>query len=597
MEQLLAQASAWLADDPDQATRDELAAVIDAAGQGDPEAVADLTDRFSGLLEFGTAGLRGRVGAGPNRMNRAVVIRAAAGLADYLMTRGVAPVSGEKYRVAVGFDARFRSDDFAVDTAAVLTAAGLEVLLMPSPSPTPMLAWATRHLPCDAGVMVTASHNPPQDNGYKVYLGGEEGGTLIVPPHDTEIAARIARVARVADVPRAERGWSLVGEDDLQRYARLAAQVAPPGPRDLRVVATPLHGVGGGPLLRILALAGFEDVRLVQAQAVPDPRFPTVAFPNPEEPGALDLALAQAQAQGADLVVANDPDADRCAVAVFDPGGVEPDDAHGRWRMLRGDELGAVLADYLAPRIAAGSQPAAAADAPASQPALACSIVSSTLLGRIAADHGLRHTRTLTGFKWIARASGLGYGYEEALGYCVAPDLVRDKDGLTAAVLACHIAAELKTEGRSMLDVLDDLARRHGLHATDQVSLRVSDLSVRDVVLARVLANPPSSVGGAAVEGVDDLSAGVPSRGGEPGIPATPGLRLRLPDGWVIVRPSGTEPKLKAYVEVVIPVDGDVGGARARAAARLADIADDLAVLLSVDDAPAVHRDEPEPHP
>ncbi len=554
---LLDTAQAWLDDDPDPDTRAELAPVLSAARAGDAAALADLVDRFAGLLDFGTAGLRGRIGAGPNRMNRAVVIRAAAGLADYLLTRGIAPV-GERYLVAIGFDARHKSREFALDTAGVLTAAGIDAVLMPHELPTPVLSWATRNLPADAGVMVTASHNPPQDNGYKVYLGGDDGGALIVPPADIEIAARIARIRRVSDVPRSDDGWQVLPMAEVERYYAAVAALAPAGPRELKLVATPLHGVGGASLVEVLTRAGFADVQLVVEQAVPDPDFPTVPFPNPEEAGALDLAIAVARERGADLVVANDPDADRCAVAVND---------HGSWRMLRGDELGVLLANTLAPQIAA-----------AGGGTLACSIVSSTLLGAIAAEHGLRYERTLTGFKWIARAPGLAYGYEEALGYCVAPDLVHDKDGLSAAVVVCAEAATLKAEGRTLLDVLDDLARRHGVYATDQLSLRVRELSTREVVLRRVLADPPVALGGRPVLGLDDLAQGVD------GMPATEGLRLRLPDGWVMVRPSGTEPKLKAYLEVVVPFADDepVPDARARAAVRLAGLRTDLGALLAI---------------
>lgn len=566
---LVSRVRTWVADDPDPATREELTATLAAAEGGDAAAAAELTDAFSTVLEFGTAGLRGRLGAGPNRMNRAVVIRTAAGLAGYLTGLTTPPASGEMLRVAVGFDARHGSRQFALDTAAVLVAAGIEVLLLPGPLPTPTLAWLTRHHPCDAGVMVTASHNPPQDNGYKVYLGGADGGTLIVPPADVEISAQIARIGRVADVPRATSGWTQLTSADLAGYLAAAAALAPPGPRDLRVVATPLHGVGGDTLVEVLARAGFHDVTLVASQARPDPDFPTVAFPNPEEAGALDAAIATAVELAADLVVANDPDSDRCALAVPDPS--HPAADRFGWRMLRGDELGVLLADFIAER----------RQADGSGGTLACSIVSSTQLGAVAAAHGLDYARTLTGFKWIARAPGLVFGYEEALGYCVAPDLVRDKDGITAAVLACHLAASAKASGTGLPGLLDDLAVRDGLHCTDQLSVRVRDLSVRGVILDRVAAAPPTLLGGEPVDGIDDLAAGID------GAPGTEGLRLRLPDGWVIVRPSGTEPKLKAYVEVRVEVpeagDRPVLAARALGARRLAGIARDLAVLLAVE--------------
>lgn len=559
--ELVAAARTWAASDPDPETATELLAVVERAQDGDAAAAADLADRFDGTLQFGTAGLRGALGAGPNRMNRVVVIRAAAGLASYLLHRG-STTGLPRPRVVIGYDARRNSDVFARDTAATMTGAGVEALLLPSALPTPVLAFAVRELGADAGVMVTASHNPPQDNGYKVYLGGPgEDGAQIVPPADAAIATRIAGVGELADVPRPDDGWTLLGDDVHESYLDAAAAVATPGtPRDLSVVLTPLHGVGGETAREALRRAGFDDVHLVVEQAEPDPAFPTVDFPNPEEPGAIDLALAAARERGADLVIANDPDADRCAVAVDDP-------ASG-WRMLRGDEVGALLGEYLATRPGAPSSGT-----------LACSIVSSQLLGRIAAAHGLEHTQTLTGFKWISRAPGLVYGYEEALGYCVAPGSVKDKDGVSAAVVVACLAAELKAQGRTLLDVLDDLARAHGLHATDQLSVRVDDLSLIVEAMLTLRRQPPTELAGSAVVQVDDLALGSDD------LPPTDGLRY-LTDGGdrVVVRPSGTEPKLKAYLESVVPVgaDGDVAAAREVATRRLARIRADLSVALGL---------------
>lgn len=559
--ELVAAARTWAASDPDPETAAELLAVVERAQGGDAAAAADLADRFDGTLQFGTAGLRGALGAGPNRMNRVVVIRAAAGLASYLLHRG--PSTGlPRPRVVVGYDARRNSDVFARDTAAVMTGAGVEALLLPSALPTPVLAFAVRELGADAGVMVTASHNPPQDNGYKVYLGGPgEDGAQIVPPADAAIATRIAAVGELADVPRPDDGWTLLGDDVHESYLDAAAAVATPGtPRDLSVVLTPLHGVGGETAREALRRAGFDDVHLVAEQAEPDPAFPTVDFPNPEEPGAIDLALAAARERGADLVIANDPDADRCAVAVDDP-------ASG-WRMLRGDEVGALLGEYLATRPGAPSSGT-----------LACSIVSSQLLGRIAAAHGLEHAQTLTGFKWISRAPGLVYGYEEALGYCVAPGTVKDKDGVSAAVVVACLAAELRAQGRTLLDVLDDLARAHGLHATDQLSVRVDDLSLIVEAMLTLRRQPPTELAGSAVVQVDDLALGSDD------VPPTDGLRY-VTDGGdrVVVRPSGTEPKLKAYLESVVRVgaDGDVAAAREVATGRLARIRADLSAALGL---------------
>ncbi|WP_053206999.1 phospho-sugar mutase [Jiangella muralis] len=554
MTDVLEQARAWLADDPDPATRAELQAVLDAAATGDDAATADLADRFAGILQFGTAGLRGAIGAGPNRMNRAVVIRAAAGLAAFLLAART-PVNGTRHRVVIGYDARYRSFDFATDTAAVLTAAGIEALVLPRLLPTPVLAFSVRRLSADAGVMVTASHNPPQDNGYKVYLGGPDGGSQLVAPADAEIAAHIDAVRSVASVPRAADGWAEIGEDVVTAYLASAAGVAADdGPRDLRIVHTSLHGVGGVTAGEALIRAGFTDLHTVAEQAEPDPDFPTVAFPNPEEPGAIDLALALARRVEADIVIANDPDADRCAVALPSADG---------WRMLHGDEVGALLGSHLAERGRTG--------------VLANSIVSSRLLGRIAAAHGLPHAETLTGFKWISRVPGLTYGYEEALGYCVDPESVRDKDGISTAVLVAELAASTAAARRTLWDVLDDLAVAHGLHATDQLSVRVEDLSLIAAAMARLRSAPPSSLGGSAVVTADDLLT-------DGGLPPTDGLRYLTADATrVVVRPSGTEPKLKCYLEVVVPVDGsDVAAARVAARDRLAAVRADVGAALGL---------------
>jgi phosphomannomutase len=547
---LTARARAWVAEDPDEQTRTELEHLVSAV-EADPDgdAARDLADRFAGRLEFGTAGLRGALGAGPNRMNRVVVIRAAAGLAAYLKAQGATAEDS----VVIGYDARHNSDTFAADTAAVMTGAGLKALLLPRPLPTPVLAYAIRKLGCAAGVMVTASHNPPQDNGYKVYLGD---GSQIVPPADAEISAQIDAVGALADVPLGTDGETL---DDTVVDAYLddmAGLVAPGGPRDIVTVYTPLHGVGGESVKVAMERAGFPAPHVATAQAEPDPDFPTVAFPNPEEPGAMDLAMALAAEVDADLVVANDPDADRCAVAVPGP--------HG-WRMLRGDEVGALLADFL---LRSGVQGV-----------YACSIVSSSLLGALAEAHGQEHQETLTGFKWIGRVPGLAFGYEEALGYCVAPDLVKDKDGVSALLRVVELAAQLKAEGRTLGDRLDDIAREHGLYATDQLSVRVTDLAKIADAMAQLRTSPPETLGGLHVVRVDDLAAG------SNGLPPTEGLRYHLAEGArVIVRPSGTEPKIKCYLEVVVPVEegpdetgGGVDAARIAAAGRLDAIRVDLA--------------------
>ncbi|WP_156252353.1 phospho-sugar mutase [Pseudactinotalea terrae] len=569
MDTLLAQARAWAGDDPDPATKVELLELIAAAEGGDQAVLDDLADRFSGTLQFGTAGLRGAIGAGPMRMNRAVVIRAAAGLSRFLRERlDSAPL------VVIGYDARHGSAQFAQDTADVVAAAGGRALLMPQAWPTPVLAFAVRHLDADAGVMVTASHNPPQDNGYKVYLGGrvvtDAGrGAQIVPPFDVEIAEAIEAVGAVAGVPRdpevaAASGGSQerLGQQILDDYITRALRVAPDGSAtDLTIVLTPLHGVGGALAARVLREAGFADVTLVAEQAEPDPEFPTVAFPNPEEPGALDLAYATAERVGADLIIANDPDADRCSIAIPEAGG---------WRQLSGDEVGALLGE----RIASASAGTGAT--------LACSIVSSRLLSAIAAAHGLEFSATLTGFKWIARVPGLDFGYEEALGYCVDPGGVRDKDGITTALLLAVHAAQLRSIGRSLADALDDIARAYGVHVTGQLSVRVEDLSVISDAMARLREVPPTTLAGSAVVRAVDLSAGSEE------LPATDGLLYETEDrSRAIVRPSGTEPKLKCYLEVIEPIDPradatELAEVRAEAAERLARLRSDIAAAAGV---------------
>ncbi len=562
---LLARARAWVAEDPDEQTRAELVALTERVEAGDAAAAAELADAFDGTLEFGTAGLRGRQGPGPNRMNRVVVTRAAAGLAAYLLAQGARP--GDS--VVIGYDARHHSDTYARDTAEVVTGAGLRAVTLPHALPTPVLAYAIRELDAVAGVMVTASHNPPADNGYKVYLGD---GSQIVPPADSQIAERIAAVGPLAEVPRGD-GGRVLDSQLLDRYLDTVADLAEDGPRDLRVVYTPMHGVGGSTVTTVMEQAGFDAPHVVGAQEEPDPDFPTVEFPNPEEPGAMDLAMDLAVEVGADLVVANDPDADRCAAAVPAPA------TERGWRMLRGDEVGALLGSHLLARAATRGE----------QGAYACSIVSSSLLGRMAEAAGQRYVETLTGFKWIGRVEDLAFGYEEALGYCVDPTHVRDKDGVSALLLLCEIAARAKADGRTLLDLLDDLAIVHGLHATDQVSVRVTDLSQIDAVLSRLRAQPPTTMGGFAVTGAEDLADGAGD------LPPTDGLRYRLAEGGrVVVRPSGTEPKLKCYLEVVVGVDATdaepdpdvrrdaVAAARIAAAGRLDAIRADLVVAAGL---------------
>ncbi|SEU38296.1 phospho-sugar mutase [Nonomuraea wenchangensis] len=540
---LIEQARAWLAQDPDPDTRAELGTLIER------EYLDALQDRFGAKLEFGTAGLRGELGAGPNRMNRVTVMRAAAGLAAVL---------GPGKHVVIGYDARHKSDVFARDTAAVLTGAGLHATLLPCPLPTPVLAFAVRHLEADAGVTVTASHNPPRDNGYKVYWGD---GSQIVPPIDSRISAAIDAVGPVDQLPLGAPGTlTELGEGIVDDYLDAITALPLGDARDLRVAYTPLHGVGAATLTGAFLAAGFPSPMSVEEQRDPDPDFPTVAFPNPEEPGAMDLAVALAAATGADLVLANDPDADRCAVGVPLPG--------GGCRMLTGDEVGGLLAEHVITHTTGDRM-------------VATTIVSSTLLGKIAAAHGVRYGETLTGFKWIIKAGpGLVFGYEEAIGYSVGSDAglpVHDKDGIGAALTVAAIAAAAKRDGRTLLDLLDDQARRYGLHATTQLSFRVAELSQIAGAMDRLRAETPAELGGRKVLAVDDLAEGAG------GLPPTDGLRYRLEgDARVVVRPSGTEPKLKCYLEVVVPVTGEVTEARVTATTALNAVGADLTVALGL---------------
>jgi phosphomannomutase len=536
----------WLAQDPDPDTRAELEALL-AAGD-----TAALADRFGARLEFGTAGLRGELGAGPNRMNRVTVLRAAAGLAARLRDE---PARGG---VVIGYDARHKSERFALDTAAVLAGAGLRARVLPRPLPTPVLAFCVRHLDAAAGVMVTASHNPPRDNGYKVYWGD---GAQIVPPLDAEISAAIDAVGRVDELPLGD-AWETLGEDVVEAYLDAVTALPLGDAREIAVAYTPLHGVGRDVLLRAFARAGFPAPSVVAEQAEPDPDFPTVAFPNPEEPGALDLAVDLARARGADLVIANDPDADRCAVAVPDGSG---------WRTLTGDEVGGLLAEHVL-RATSGADRL-----------LVTTIVSSTLVSALAREHGVRFAPSLTGFKWIVRSGSgrLVLGYEEALGYCLGGDdgpPVHDKDGVGAALAVAALAAAARRDGRTLLDLLDDQARRHGLHATAPLSVRVADRALITAAVDRLRAAPPDALAGRAVTRVDDLTAGVD------GLPPTDGVRLFLDGGArVVVRPSGTEPKLKCYLEVVLPVgDAPVADVRARARADLDALKTALAAALGL---------------
>ena len=511
---LTQEVKAWIADDPDPKTAAQLQQWLDSNNE------VELRTSFSGFLQFGTAGLRGPVRPGPSGMNRAVVGRAAAGIAAYMKERNLTTV-------VIGRDARHGSEDFTFETAEIMNGAGMKVYVLPRPLPTPVLAFATNYLKCDVGIMVTASHNPPQDNGYKVYLGGTVDGILyrgsqIVSPTDESIAAKIDAITSLASQPRGKE-LTTVDEEVVHKYVSITAGLAH-RPGNLKIVYTAMHGVGTETIQRVFHKAGFQSPILVDAQAAPDPDFPTVAFPNPEEPGAIDLALETAKSFDAHLVIANDPDADRCAAAVNDP-------VTG-WRMLRGDELGAIFAESIARKIDSGI--------------FANSIVSSSIVKKIAAHYNLEFKETLTGFKWLAKIENLTFGYEEALGYAVDAITVNDKDGISAAITLAQIATNLASEGKTLLDLLDEVWARHGFHATEQISIRLSDLSKVGVILGGLRKNPPKDIAGRLVTSIDDLA--LPTDG----LPPTDGLRIWLAGGVrIIIRPSGTEAKMKCYIEAI----------------------------------------------
>ena len=513
-EELRSEVLSWIEEDPDPKTKALLEKWL-KTGE-----VAEIKASFQGFLEFGTAGIRGPLGPGPSRMNRAVVSKTAYGIASFMRMNSLKSI-------VIGRDARYGSEDFTRDTAEIMSGAGFEVFVLPRPLPTPVLAYAVRKLGCDVGVMVTASHNPPQDNGYKVYLGGtvkgvRYEGSQIISPTDSEISAEIAKTPKLNTVKRGTE-WTILGEEIVNDYVQVTSKLAV-APEKLKIVYTAMHGVGKETLLKVFAQAGFEQPILVTEQAEPDPDFPTVAFPNPEEPGAIDLSLKLAREVSADLVIANDPDADRCAAAIDDGG----------WRMLRGDEVGALLGEYLASKTTNNIN------------VLANSIVSSSILKKIAAAYNLPFTETLTGFKYLAKVKNLRFGYEEALGYAVDANSVNDKDGISAALVIAQLAADLKRQGRTIADYLDEIWKKYGFHGTRQISVRTKSISDIEAIMGKLRKSLPSEIGGFKVTAFDDLER--PSDG----LPPTNGVRIWLDGKYrVIVRPSGTEPKMKCYIEVV----------------------------------------------
>ena len=511
---LLTEVRAWIEDDPDPKTVAELNALIEAADE------VTLRKFFAGFLEFGTAGLRGPLGPGPSCMNQAVVGKTAAGIVKYMKERALTSV-------VIGRDARHGSEVFERISAEIFSGAGLNVSVLPRPLPTPVLAFAVNELGADVGIMVTASHNPGSDNGYKVYLGGEVDlvtyrGSQIISPADKQISAHIKSIKSLKEVTRSS-SWQILDEDIVEKYID-RTKVLAPRPGDLKIVYTAMHGVGTKTLQRVFHRAGFPSLILVQSQAQPDPDFPTLPFPNPEESGALDLALETAKTFDADLVIANDPDADRCSVAIKD---------HDLgWRALRGDEIGAILGEVIAKSTQSGT--------------LANSIVSSSVLSKVATAHNLDFEETLTGFKYIAKIPNLIFGYEEAIGFCVDSHTVNDKDGISAALLLAQIATDLKSEGKTLIDLLDEIWKTYGFHATEQISIRVTDIAVISTIMNKLRANPLLEIAGFKVASMDDLAKPANS------LPPTDGLRFTLEQNIrIIIRPSGTEPKIKCYIEVV----------------------------------------------
>ncbi|HHF0349271.1 TPA: phospho-sugar mutase [Haemophilus influenzae] len=506
----------WLNQDPDAETRAELTALLDAAKGGDKAAEAELHARFNGRLQFGTAGLRGRLQAGSMGMNRVLVSQAAGGLAEYLKGYDKEP------SIVIGYDGRKNSDVFARDTAEIMAGAGVKAYLLPRKLPTPVLAYAIQYFDTTAGVMVTASHNPPEDNGYKVYLGKANGGGQIVSPADKDIAALIDKVAagNIQDLPRSDN-YVVLNDEVVDAYIAKTASLAKEPDCDINYVYTAMHGVGYEVLSKTLAKAGLPQPQVVADQVWPDGTFPTVNFPNPEEKGALDLAIKVAKEKNAEFIIANDPDADRLAVAV--------PDVQGNWKSLHGNVVGCFLGWYLAKQYQG------------KQGTLACSLVSSPALAEIAKKYGFQSEETLTGFKYIGKVSGLLFGFEEALGYLVDPDKVRDKDGISAAIVFLDLVRNLKKQGKTLADYADEFTKEFGAYVSGQISIRVSDLSEIGKLMTALRNNPPAEIAGVKVaQFIDHIKTDRQSDI----------LVFNLENGGrLIARPSGTEPKIKFYLD------------------------------------------------
>jgi len=540
---------AWIALDPDAVDRATLQALLDA------DDVTELERRFSTPLTFGTAGLRGPEMAGPAGMNRATVRRATQGVLAWLDVLGLDRSKG----VVVGRDARHGSERFNDEVVGVLLGAGVTVYEMPGPLPTPLVPYCVKALGAAAGIMITASHNPPEDNGYKLYA---RDGSQIIPPDDETVERYMREATEATLSDRTSPAHFVIADELLEQYrTHFLERFRVSKGSDLAITYTPLHGVGGATAVRLLADAGYAHVTKVTKQFEPDGDFPTLPFPNPEEPGALDLAIATANEANSTLILANDPDADRLGAAAR---------KGDEWRLLRGDEIGWLLASALLAEIGASHQ------------MMATTIVSSTLLEKMAADAGVDFATTLTGFKWIARAGGdrvLGFGYEEALGFAVDAE-VGDKDGLSAALALARLTHDLAQKGMTLFDRLDELEGRFGVHSTSQLALRAEGaegLASISRVVTQLRERPPASLGSLAVTEVVDLNQGWRGLGSTDGVVLILGAL-----GRVIVRPSGTEPKVKAYVEVTPMAEGSLEDQRAIARELIDGVRVSLATLLRV---------------
>ena len=561
----MSMAERWAAEDPDRGTQAETLAMLNMIPEGNEEAAATLIDQFGARLAFGTAGLRGEIGPGPNRMNRQVVIQTSAGLAKFLLERVERGESADPPSIVVGFDARVNSDVFARDAAEVFAGAGLRTILLPGPLPTPVTAFAVRHLGASAGVMVTASHNPPRDNGYKVYLGDADGGSQLCTPDDLTIAGLIDVVASrpLSEIVRAPE-YERAGQDIITEYLEASAISVGAQPHvadDFTIVYTALHGVGSATTRALFDRLGFPDVKIVDAQDQPNGAFPTVSFPNPEEPGALDLAYARARETHANLIIAHDPDADRLAVAL--PDATTPEG----YRRLTGNQLGLILGWQAAERFTAAGNAAGS---------LACTIVSSPALSKVAEAYGLEYAETLSGFKWVSRVPNLVFGFEEALGYLTRPDIVRDKDGITASADLITLALARHAEGKTLWDELDRATETFGCFASSQITVRLGSATEVRELAARIRQEPPTHFGNRAVATLSDLLV--------PGLAAVPAdvLRFDLADGSrVMVRPSGTEPKLKLYLDTFSD-EGDAAARTLAAEAALDELHRDVATTLNL---------------